>query len=54
MKRQHWCGFRGIFVREGAPVLEFDYWELLETTKIRHSSEGWDDEISRCSLSISW
>jgi len=45
-KLKYWRGVSGICGREGARALEFDHWELLETSKIR-----WDDEAFRCSPS---
>ena len=34
--------FHGIYAREAAPMLEFYNRELLFTSKIRHSSVGWN------------
>ena len=42
IKLQNWCGFQAENSWKGAPVLEFGCSELLETIKIRYSSEGWN------------
>jgi len=47
MKLQHWRGVPATFALEGAPVLEFVFWEHLETTKIRPPTEGWDPVPSK-------